>query len=790
MTNNNTMVHALMRHLGFAAVLCLALCDGAGAETPTGDASAKGSSTGTNALEEVVVSGVSLEDQVSPLQRRVSSVLGIEMSVLDTPRSVTEINSAQIRDESIIDVTDFAKITSSAYTNYQFGGPNVPFLRGQSADVFQNGMARTPRSDGQPLSFNSVEGFDIVKGPADVVYGPTGNVGGYVNLVTKRPFFDRNHTTATLTYGQYDTKKAQVDLSGPVSDKLAYRVSFEGIHSGSYYRYGYTHSSDIYAAIRYLPNSQLTIDFNTEFYGAHYTENTGINRPTQELIDHGLYYQGTGVSPFTGPGQDPRNFLSVIDVTGVVPINRSYQLVAPDDHDKGTNFQAQLDVTDVLSDTLTVANKAYFEDYSQLQLEYAQRYYNNIKESYNFQDRLELHGTWTHNQLITGVAYRFMHVLAYGDFYNEYLNATDITTNPANFPITELFGVLPVPGSPTQFAAPGASYADPLHPFSIPNTQDQNSHQFGVFFQDVYKVTDKLTLLGGVRADVIHESLTDPLPPPGFEAAHATTTQGEAAVDASVTYKPAPWNTLYATADFNQSPVTTNGGGFAAFTGDKLAPSDFHIRNFLYEIGSKTALADNTLYLTSAAFYQKRSQTDEFGNTSKIEALGGEFEANYQPNKHFSATAAASYLDASLPDASGGLAFTQNVYDAFAAPYGNGIGSPNFNPLPRGKYRLPGVPRELFSAFAKYRTSIGLGGSLGAVVTGPVTTSYLGNVVIPTQYTLDGTLFYEARRWAVRLNLYNITNQKNWIAEAGAQGNDVITAAMPFHVQGSVTYRF
>ena len=70
-----------------------------------------------------------------------------------------------------------------------------------------------------------------------------------------------------------------------------------------------------------------------------------------------------------------------------------------------------------------------------------------------------------------------------------------------------------------------------------------------------------------------------------------------------------------------------------------------------------------------------------------------------------------------LPGASGGLAFTENVYDAFAPPYGNGIGSPNFNPLPVGNYRLPGVPRELFSAFAKYRADMGLGASLGIVVT-------------------------------------------------------------------------
>jgi catecholate siderophore receptor len=783
------MTYKSNKYLGFAAALYLAFAGRLEAQTVAAAASAGGSS-GTNVLEEIVVKGVSLEDQVSPLQRPISSVLGLEVSILDTPRSVTEINSAQLRDESIIDVTDFEKVTSSAYTNEQFGGPNVPFLRGQQAEVFQNGMLRTPRSDGQPLSFNSVEGFDVVKGPADVVYGPTGNVGGYVNLVTKRPFFDREHATVTATYGQYDTKRAQLDVSGPLSDELAYRVSAEEIHSGSYYRYGFTHSTDVYAAIRYLANSQLTIDFNTEYYIGNYTENTGINRPTQQLIDHGLYYQGIGVSPFPNSPQDPRGFLSVIDVTGVVPINRRYQLVAPHDHDEGTNYQAQLDVTDVLNDTFTFVNKTYFEDYAQRQLEFAQRYYNNIQQSYNFEDRLELRGKWGNNQLITGLAYRFMHVLAYGDFFNEYLNATDITSDPNTFPITALFGVVPVPGNPGQFAVPGASYSSGLYPYQILNTQHQNSQQFGIFFQDIFQVTDKLSVLGGVRGDLIHENLSDPLPPPGFAAAHATTSQGEFAVDTSVTYKTAEWNTLYATVDFNESPVTSNGGGFDGFTGDRILASDFHIKNYLYEVGSKTALDENKLFITTALFHQRRGLTDQFGNTNTTIAMGGELEVTYQPNRNFSGTAAASYLDAWLPGVKGGPSFTENVYDAFAPPYGNGVGSPNFNPLPPGNYRLPAVPRQLFSAFAKYRTDLGIGASLGIVVTGPVTTSYLGNVEIPTQYSLDGTLFYETQHWEARANFYNITNQKNWIAEAGPQGNDLITAAMPFHVQGSISYRF
>lgn len=231
------MTDASAKHAALAAALYLIASTGLHAETAAPSTPA----TNSDSLEEVVVKGVNLEDQVSPLQRKVTSVFGLELSVLDTPRAVTEINAAQIRDQSIVDVTDFVKIVSSAYTNDQFGGAIVPFLRGQAAELFQNGMLRTPRSDGQPLSFNSVEGFDVVKGPASVVYGPTGNVGGYVNLVTKRPDFTGQHETVSATYGEYGTRKAQLDVTGPITDTLAYRVSYEYDHSGSYYRLGYTH---------------------------------------------------------------------------------------------------------------------------------------------------------------------------------------------------------------------------------------------------------------------------------------------------------------------------------------------------------------------------------------------------------------------------------------------------------------------------------------------------------------------------------------------------------------------
>jgi len=114
------MIHATPKHALLTAAICLlnatVLADPA--STPAAAAApASTLATGSDNLEEIVVKGVNLEDQVSPLQRKVTSVYGLDLSVLDTPRAVTEINAAQMRDQSIVDVTDFVKIVSSAYTN-------------------------------------------------------------------------------------------------------------------------------------------------------------------------------------------------------------------------------------------------------------------------------------------------------------------------------------------------------------------------------------------------------------------------------------------------------------------------------------------------------------------------------------------------------------------------------------------------------------------------------------------------------------------------------------------------
>jgi iron complex outermembrane receptor protein len=67
-----------------------------------------------------------------------------------------------------------------------------------------------------------VERIEILKGPAGAVFGDI-DPGGRVNIVTKVPGF-APQATAALTYGSFDTRRIELDATGPLSDTLAARI--------------------------------------------------------------------------------------------------------------------------------------------------------------------------------------------------------------------------------------------------------------------------------------------------------------------------------------------------------------------------------------------------------------------------------------------------------------------------------------------------------------------------------------------------------------------------------------
>jgi catecholate siderophore receptor len=764
-------------------------------------------------LNTVTVSGV-LPNNVLPTANPVSSVFGTDMPIQDTPRNVSVVSQELLQTADIRQVQDFLKVAPSVYTNNQWGGANMPMIRGQMAEIFQNGMERTTRSDGLPLSFNSVESMDIVPGPPSSVYGPGQYSGGYINLSTKQPYFDGFHGSTTFTTGYYDLYRWQVDIGGPiVPNVLAFRLSYEGENSSSYYNNVIgAQSQDVYFALTYTPSERFNMKFNMEFFEDRWNEPTGWNRPTQQLIDDGLYLTG---EPVGGP-----QFLGVIHPTGLVPLSPSADLVAPGDSDFGKDANLQWEATYNVNDNFYIVDRIYYEYYWQRDREDAERW-NNYIDSNVVQDRLELHidydlpfgwasggepvadgkeipaitpGGVTSNNIVTGVAFKYVEVTQYEDFFNEYINGNDLTQNPATFPILNLFGVVPMPGFPAMYGTPAVAYSA-QYPNGIPGTLREHGYEASWFFQDNIKVTNRLSILMGGRLDLIVDKASDPLAPDGFTPAADSTSQLLYSGNISFTYKTTDWMTNYFTTEFNESFEGSYSGGFAYLQGEGLGkgilPSNaYHYENVLYEGGAKFDLLNHKWFVSLAGYYQEHNFTSSLGSVTAVRTEGAELVSTFQPNKNFYTNLTLSYINAT--EINPGTQQTHNVYDAFAPPYGTGVGSPNFISYAPGHYRQPGLPHWLVNGIASYQLDCGLGASIGFWVTSPMPTTELQNVWIPWQYEVDASVFYKKKNFEAKIDFLNVSNQRNF-STGGSwadNGNDLIVPLTPFHIQGSITIRF
>ena len=771
--------------------------------------------------ERVIVNDVPIEQSILPTTRPIDSVYGLDTSVLDTPRNVTIISREQLSAVDIQDPRDFSKLTSDSYTQSNFGAPANPSIRGQTADVFINGMRRglTSNGNGFPIDFNSVESVDIIKGPANAVYGASQYVGGYVDEVTKQPYFDKFQGNIGTTIGEYQVYRWTADFGGPlIKDQLAYRVSYTGEDSGSYYDDSHKQSEAVYAAITWMPNSKFTLALNGEYDEADYNENNGINRVTQNLIDNDKYITGT----VPGGNAAIQPFFNPVDTTGQVNLDHALHIIGSQDGSYGHTEYVQALQTYTANENFKIINNTLYERVDRRTFN-SQQFDEVLKDNAAVEDRLEfifdtdipigggtmkdLHaskdakdgkdakevaknmdagsgGLTFHNQLNTGLDFRYQNNTNYDTFADEPFDAFDITK-----PISTVY----IPSANVAAAFPG-QYHVPGQPseYLFSPTNGDNAHsefyELGPYFQDILKFNDQFSILFGGRADLLYVQSETPPGTPVSVYETNTTTQVLPSANISPTYKPFSFLTTYFTFNFSQSTNTGDGGDYSP----TFTSSDYHQQSFLYEVGAKFSLLKNTLFFTGTGYIQNRENPSIGGTSVKVNVNGLEFEANYQPNKHIYATTSYSLLDAHTVDP-GFVHEYVPITLSDSVPPGTvlltDVPPPGFA-VPNGHYRTPGYPEHLFNGLVSYKTDFGLGATADIQVTSPMTLSYDGNTKIHWQYNMDFSVFYTYKRYEARVGIYNATNQHNWNPANPIYGNESIFADEPIHVEGTFKIKF
>ena len=195
---------------------------------------------GVSLIALVASSSAFAQDKASPATS-VSSVDEIivtatkrEQSLQDVPISVAvtsqkTLERAQIRDlidlQSVVPSLKVNQLTSTSQTNFVirgFGNGNGNDGIESSVGVFIDGVYRS-RSGSALDDLPEVERIEVLRGPQSTLFGKNVSAGA-ISIVTRQPSFEFGGK-AEVSLGNYDQRQLKGAITGPLSDTVAVRLS-------------------------------------------------------------------------------------------------------------------------------------------------------------------------------------------------------------------------------------------------------------------------------------------------------------------------------------------------------------------------------------------------------------------------------------------------------------------------------------------------------------------------------------------------------------------------------------
>ncbi|MBD3906369.1 TonB-dependent siderophore receptor [Chryseobacterium sp. Ch-15] len=215
------------------------------------------------------------------------------LTVMETPQPIAIITHAIIEQQQAKQLSDVLQnvngmyITSSRGNSQDsFGGRG--FALGND-NIFKNGSRV---NSGVFPEVSGLERVEVLKGANAMLYGNTA-AGGVINMITKKPRFDFGGSVG-LNAGSWNSYKPTVDMYGPLTKNIAFRVngayeyaeSFRDVvQSEKYYfnpsfLFNLSPKSQLIVEADYLKND-FTPDFGIgaiENKDKSYSLNTGLDR--------------------------------------------------------------------------------------------------------------------------------------------------------------------------------------------------------------------------------------------------------------------------------------------------------------------------------------------------------------------------------------------------------------------------------------------------------------------------------------------------------------------------------
>jgi iron complex outermembrane receptor protein len=227
--------------------------------------------------EVIVVATHGLNDKVAGIGKGGIKPMDLPQSVVVIGKDVLERQQTLRLSEALMNVNGIYMYGNTGGAQEELGGRGYAY---NSSNTFKNG-ARFNNATMPEMS--GLEKVEVLKGSAAILFGNVAP-GGVINLVTKKPRFERGGEIS-MRAGSYDLYKPAIDVYGPISKALAYRLNTTYEKSRSF-------RDEVHAERFYInPSFLVKIGKKTElllegdYLDDDRTSDFGVGAINYELID-------------------------------------------------------------------------------------------------------------------------------------------------------------------------------------------------------------------------------------------------------------------------------------------------------------------------------------------------------------------------------------------------------------------------------------------------------------------------------------------------------------------------
>ena len=621
----------------------------------------------------------------------------LDVPLRDIPQSVQVISRQLMEDRGLTRI-DQAGMNVSGVQRQGFDYGDLPtptfLIRGFESNVLTDGF----RTDSVITSYDvfAVERLEFLKGPSSVLYG-SGGIGGTLNIVTKKPEAVPT-LRGELTYGSFDTYRAALDWTGPVTQDGNVLARLIGTYdnAGSFIDYHEFEKTFIAPSFTFILGEDTTL---TVF---------GQYQQYDDVFEYGLPFEPEAlevpISRFYGePG---------LNHLGVESLSAGYLF----DHkfNEDWSFHSGFRWNSAETDEFGVMATGLLPDRRTLdRQDQTYRGFYELNE-YTLQNEITGHfstGSVNHT-LLAGVELRYVEQV-FG--YN----------TPGGGVVNDIDLYHPV-------------YTGQIGPISKPGAQSGTENRvLGVYVQDLIELSPQWKLLLGLRYDASEYESLDFL-----GGGSSTETNWHISPRAGLVYQPVEAVSLYYGYSDYFNPII----GGRTRDGSSLDPEEGQ----QHEVGVKFDLG-RKLTANLAAFHitkENISITDPVDpnfsiQTGEQKSKGIELDLAAELAPGFNVIASYAYTDAYVSN-------DANIPS----------GTPLFG-VPEHSGSVWATYAFQNEALKGFKVGLGVYAATGCPAGFPLAGEGVSTSVfdLPGYYRLDAMVGYEREKWALRVNFNNLTSE-------------------------------